>query len=364
MRSLPWGGHSAPLPYHLSVSHAPSHPADLRRRPAVAAIVRDWRRLTGGRAKPDAKRRTLVACSGGADSSALALALAAATPHLVIGHILHDLRPREEAEADARAAGELAARLNLPFRRASVGVRGGPGNTEAKARRARYAALDALAEEERCEFIAVGHHANDQAETVLMGLLRGSGPRGLSGARPMRELHHATVVRPMLGITRSQAQAICDAAGWSWREDLTNADPSLLRGAVRHGLLPAAERLRPGASLRIARAALLLGDAAGLIADRVEEVRASGRLRAGAHEWMREALRRERGIVLGELLRDLARSAGGLGLDAMGSRALDAPLRAIADDRVQPREFLLGPLTISVRARTVRVGLTGAPTCG
>lgn len=305
----------------------------------------------------------MIGCSGGADSSALVLTLASASRGLVVGHVLHDLRPREQAEADCRAAQELAARMGLPFVRAEVAVRAGRGNMEARARGARYAALDRMAREAGCPYVAVGHHRDDQAETLVMALLRGAGAHGLAGVAESRALAHSTLVRPMLGVSREDCRRVCQEAGWAWREDLTNADSSLLRAAVRHRLLPEAERLRPGAAGRMARTSGLLRDAAMLVQERAEGVWAGGSVRLGAHrgEWDREQLSKERPVVVGELLRTAARRLGnGRGLDRLGSRGLETVVRAIADAERRPREFVVGGVRVTVRARVVELEGSGA----
>lgn len=219
-------------------------------------VIRCWRALSGGARVRDHERRTLVACSAGADSSALALCLASATANLVIAHVLHDLRPADEARADLETARALAASLALPFAGASVGCRSKPGNPEAVARRERYAALVALAREHACPFIATAHHADDQLETLLMRLVRGAGPRGLSGIAPTRRLASGvTLLRPMLDITRAEAEAICRDAGVEWAVDATNADRSRLRAALRHNVIPALRAIAPGIASTAGRVA-------------------------------------------------------------------------------------------------------------
>ena len=106
---------------------------------AVARIVRSWRELTGGtsRAIPGVDRRTLIACSAGADSSALVLALSSATREIAVAHVVHDLRAPADAEADLEAASDLAATLNLPFVQTGIQRAAEGGNAGGRARRAR-----------------------------------------------------------------------------------------------------------------------------------------------------------------------------------------------------------------------------------
>ncbi|MEX2219907.1 MAG: tRNA lysidine(34) synthetase TilS [Phycisphaerales bacterium] len=332
----------------------------------VRSVVAEWRRLTGGRGVADPDRRTLVACSGGGDSSGLVLALAAGVSRpgerLVIGHIVHDLRPEAEALADRDSAEALAGRLGVPFTSGRIAVRGLRGNAEGNARRARYAALAGLAEEHGCRFVATAHHAGDQLETVLMGLLRGAGPRGLGGVAARRRGHAGgpAVIRPALGVTRDALRALCRAAGWAWREDATNADVSRLRAAVRARVSPALESLRPGAAARVARSAALLKDAAAVVDDRVRALlaEASG---AGTPRlaWERGRLRGERGIVVGGLVRAAAaRLRGGRGRDRLGGRVLEPVVRAVRSRSTEPKVFVLSGVEVRVDAHRVEIGRT------
>jgi tRNA(Ile)-lysidine synthase len=163
-----------------------------RRDRTVRTVSRAWRELTGGLTRGrDSQRRTLIACSGGADSSGLAIALASAVSkprmQFVVAHVVHDMRAEDEALADRDATKGLAARLGLEFVESRVRLRGLSGNAEAVARRLRYAALKQLAEDHGCGFIATAHQADDQLETMLMKLIRGAGPRGLAGVAPSRD---------------------------------------------------------------------------------------------------------------------------------------------------------------------------------
>lgn len=181
--------------------------------------------------------RVLVAVSGGPDSVALlhALHLLAAPDALSlhVAHVHHGLRP--EADQDAAFVEELAGRFGLPVSvdRVTVALGGGRSPEEA-ARLARYRALERRATLIGAGRIAVGHTADDQAETVLMRLLQGAGPLGLAGIPPVR----GRVVRPLLEATRAMVLAHLHAYGLPWIEDATNADPKFLRNRLRHDLLP------------------------------------------------------------------------------------------------------------------------------
>lgn len=157
--------------------------------------------------------------SGGADSLAL-LVLARLAGHSVTAwHVDHGLRPGSGAEADVVA--DVARRVGAECRTVRVEVAAGP-NLEARARQARYAALP--------EHVATGHTADDQAETVLLNLMRGSSS-GLAAMAPGPR-------HPLLGVRRADTMAVCAAAGIEPVTDPTNVDPRFRRNRVRHELLP------------------------------------------------------------------------------------------------------------------------------
>lgn len=334
-----------------------------RRDPAVAQIIRTWRALTGGSARrADDRRRTLLACSAGADSSALVLALAAAVSRpariFVLAHIVHDLRPPVEAAADRDAAASLAAALGLPFAEAAIRVRDAGGNAEGVARRLRYEQLEAMAAQHGCPFIATAHHADDQLETLLMGLIRGAGPDGLRGVALFRPSPHGThrIIRPMLSVPHAEAERICRDAGWRWQEDLTNLDTTRLRAAVRHLVTPELRAIRPDIARRAARSACLLGDAAGLVHDRVLQLWAKREDTGGGVVWRRDVLRAERPIVLGALLRHaLQRLRGSTGRDRLTFRRLEPVIGAIRTPSGELKSFELAGAAIEVSAGRVVV---------
>lgn len=318
-----------------------------------------WRRLTGGTDRDEAK--TLIACSGGADSTALLLALTLATRRLVVVHIVHDLRSRADALADRDAVRRIADRLHLPFVEAEVHVADAPGNKEANARRERYLALAELARGSDCGFVATAHHADDQLETLLMALLRGSGPRGLRGIAPKRTLHtppplhSVTLIRPMLDVTRAEARAACTAAGVTWREDVTNADTTRLRAALRASVIPKLTSLRPESPRCAARTAELLRGALPIIDERIESVFGDD------NQWNRSALRGESAFVVGAGLRRAAtRLLEGRHADRLSSRLITDAARAIRDDSTEPRRYVW-PGNIELRVTAHNVELTVAP---
>jgi tRNA(Ile)-lysidine synthase len=180
------------------------------------------------------------------DSSALALIFAEARLRALFPggiealHVRHGLRGKE-SDDDARAVRELCARTNLPLREIDAPVARGPG-LEARARGARYGALREAAPR---SVLATAHHRGDQAETVVMRLLRGARARGLSGVHPWRD---DGIWRPLLGLDRSELEEVCLRDGWVPRFDSSNADRAFHRNRIRLDLLPAWERETPGIS--------------------------------------------------------------------------------------------------------------------
>lgn len=199
--------------------------------------------------------RILVALSGGPDSTALLAALAALRDagRLLEVHALHvDHGLRAGSAADGAFCDALCLRLRVPFDR--VAVRVDPGNVQARARRARYRALREAAARLGANRIATGHTRADQAETVILRLLRGAGARGLAAIPPRR----GPVVRPLIDRSRAEILAFLADAGLPFLEDPTNATPRFLRNRVRNEILPLLERLNPSLERALARTADLL----------------------------------------------------------------------------------------------------------
>ena len=208
----------------------------------------------------------LVGCSGGADSLALAAACAFEAPRagLRAGAVTvdHGLQPGS-ADRAAALAGRLTKLGLAPVEVAVVTV-GSAGGPEAAARAARYAALNAAADRLDAVAVLLGHTRDDQAETVLLGLARGSGPRSLAGMAPVSA--DGRYRRPLLGVDRATTAAACAAEGLPVWDDPHNSDPAFARVRVRRDVLPALTRaLGPGVPEALARTAdLFREDAAAL----------------------------------------------------------------------------------------------------
>jgi tRNA(Ile)-lysidine synthase len=244
--------------------------------PAVAAV-----RLAVRRALADLPPGVMVlaACSGGADSLALAAALAFEAPRSEGGRpaggvtIDHGL---QEGSADrATTVVRVLADLGLDPAGSVAVVVGDRGGLENAAREARYAALDEAAVRLRAAAVLLGHTRDDQAETVLLGLARGSGARSLAGMPPSFTRRYAKAdadadaedgqevryVRPLLDLDRATTRRACEAMGLDPWDDPHNDDPAFTRVRVRHGALPALEKaLGPGITEALARTARMLRD--------------------------------------------------------------------------------------------------------
>ena len=230
----------------------PSAQPPAEHRPRLTPPIADVRRAVRA-ALPDSGL-VLVALSGGADSLALAAATAFEAPRKGIraGAVIVDHGLQDASAEVAAAASAIARDLRLDpvlVRRVEVAGEGGP---EASAREARYAALDAAAVETDAALVLLGHTLDDQAETVLLGLARGSGTASLSGmaARVGR------YARPLLGIRRATTRQACLDAGLAPWHDPHNADPAYARVRVRERVLPVLEaELGPGVAAALARTA-------------------------------------------------------------------------------------------------------------
>jgi tRNA(Ile)-lysidine synthase len=246
-------------------------------RPKLSAFARsllsEWER----RLWPASAGGVVVAVSGGADSTALLLALCELREagrlglSVTVAHFNHELRGAESAE-DARWVAETARThgLEVVVGKADVKGRAAGGNLEQAARRARYECLYEAAQERGAWAVLAGHTLDDQAETVLLRLARGSGPDGLRAMAAERELVEGRagvlLLRPLLSWARRiDTEEYCRARGVGPRRDEMNEDESFARVRVRKRLLPLLETLNPRAVEALARTAELLADDARVL---------------------------------------------------------------------------------------------------
>lgn len=233
-------------------------------KPSLLTIAK--RALTG-EAKLEAGAALLAAVSGGPDSMALLHVLGRLSPKL--GFALHahgvDHGLRAEASRELDVAQAFAEHLGIPFGRSNVRVASG-GNLQARARAARFEALATAARIVGARTIATAHHADDRAETVLLRLMRGAGPRGLAVLPARASLggqDDLELVRPLLRARREDVLAHLSRHAIPSSTDPSNLDPRFLRVRVRRELMPLLEELAPGVALHLAALADQLAEAGG-----------------------------------------------------------------------------------------------------
>jgi len=260
---------------------------------------------------PGAPRSVVVGLSGGADSVALVHALASRERlRVTAAHLDHGLRP--ESREDAAFCRRLCRALGVPFRstRADVRARAARdgGGLEEAARDERRAFLEKVRAAEGADAVLLAHTRDDQAETVLMRLLRGSGSAGLGAMRARA----GAVLRPMLRVSRAEVLDHLAAHGLEWREDPTNADPAILRNRIRHELIPYLEqRFNPAVRDALARAASVLAEEADFLAGLGEGLPMGVEGGTAVLRW-RRAIASAHPAVARLMVRRAVREAGGL----------------------------------------------------
>jgi tRNA(Ile)-lysidine synthase len=318
--------------------------------PAVAAV-----RLAVRRCLADVgEAPVLVACSGGADSLALLAATvfeARRAPWHVVGVTVdHGLQAGSAERAD-RLVGQMARLGADETVSARVEVHASGQGVEAAAREARYAVLGEVAQRWGSGVVLLGHTLDDQAETVLLGLTRGSGGRSLAGMRPAFEVFR----RPLLQVTRAQTERACAAEDVAFWRDPHNEDPRFTRARVRHVVMPVLEQeLGPGVAPALARTADMLREDMAALDDLAQALRedmaTSEGLPVDRLTALVPALRRR-------ILRAAAVDAGAIDAELFRSHVL-----ALDDLVASPRGRevqLPGHVTATVDARVLRFGRTG-----
>jgi len=204
--------------------------------------------------------RVVAAVSGGPDSVCLLDILYQLKDdlgiELVVAHLDHGLRPDED-EAETRFVESLADSLQLPFETKNAGrnIAQREASLEERARHARYQFLEETLQKFSARKIAVGHNLNDQAETVLMRLIRGSGPSGLAGIPPLRD---EKIIRPLIEVSRNEIESYLEDRGLKYVTDASNLEPRFLRNRIRLKLLPLLQEYQP-------QIVNLLGQTAGIM---------------------------------------------------------------------------------------------------
>jgi tRNA(Ile)-lysidine synthase len=218
------------------------------RSPEVAKLRREVARASDRDGILMPGESIVLACSGGADSTAMLDACIRLAPPrgwtLHVVHVDHGLRQASAKDADHIEA--TCAKANIGFTRRSVEIEPGTG-IQARARDERYRALREIAADVGATVIATAHTADDQAETVLMRALSQATPKALSGI----DARGSDLARPLLGVWREQTRKYCEALGIPYFDDPSNQDPQFTRSRVRHEVLPAIESVFPAAKRRL-----------------------------------------------------------------------------------------------------------------
>ncbi|HRP64434.1 MAG TPA: tRNA lysidine(34) synthetase TilS [Thauera sp.] len=285
------------------------------------------------RAGLGAGQHLCCALSGGVDSVVLFEVLRRLQPvlgfQLSAAHVHHGLSPHADAWAQACAVRCAIAGVDLQVLRVTV-ERGQGEGLEAAARTARHAALDGVA----CDWLAFGHHQDDQAETLLLRLFRGAGVRGAAAMASLvaAQGRRRGRLRPLLALRRAQILAWAQRNGLCWVEDESNAELRFTRNALRHRVLPVVESLFPAAVPALARASANFAEADTLLA----ELAALDARACGGMPWRRPHLLALSPARQANLLRWQLRELGGQApsrarvdevLRQLGSTAADRPLR-------------------------------------
>ena len=313
-------------------------------------------------------QRLLVAVSGGGDSVALLRALLAIVSRagrrldLVVGHVQHHLRDSDgQGESDAEFVKALCERFDLPMDRMDLHLnknKSSQGNLEDTARRARYNAFGHMARRFSASVIACAHHSDDQLETILMRLMRGTSISGLSGMDWRRQLasnQPIWIVRPMLATDHAAALSYLEDLGQNWCEDRTNRDVSRLRARLRHEVLPVLASICPTIGCRVIGLTDHLRDAAHVIQEAIEEVSNQLQRTDRTVSIDRVMARALPPVILNGLLRKMLIGAGARP-DQLGRRALDPIVLAVHDDYGGCRRFdLSGGTRVTISRTTMAV---------
>lgn len=305
----------------------------------------------------------LVAVSGGCDSVALLRAMAALKTGgeggLCVAHFNHHLR--EAADDDERFVADLCRRLGLPCQVGHVSeetlTSRAKDGLEAAARVARYRFLQKTAGRVGARYVVTAHTADDQAETVLHRVLRGTGVRGLAGIQRVRPLGHATLIRPMLGIRRDELRQYLDALEQPFRDDASNFDVRFTRNRIRRRLLPWLQKHFNGEiGEALVRLGALAGEAQAVIDPFVEELfdRHVTADTPHAVTIQRQGLTRQPPYLVRELLMAVWRRQG-WPMQAMGWAQWEELRDMAASDSPPARRVLPAGIIVEVDSLALRI---------
>ncbi len=304
--------------------------------------------------------RLLVAVSGGADSVALLRLLCEVNRsdywgwRLVVGHVEHGIRG-EASVGDAEFVRGLAGELGVGF--VIKRLKLGKGASEGVARTGRMKAFSGMVKLKQCVGVVMGHHGDDQAETVVMRMMRGGGGAGLAGFGAESEVDGLRIFRPLLGVRRAALRGYLEKVGQDWREDASNGSGDYLRNRVRGELMPVMERMGEGVVEAIGRVAVLAGEMWEVMEGRVREVLEIGLIVRGKREIIlrREVLQKTEVAVCGEIVRVLVVLMGGTTEIADFERVREA-VRVVRGKAGGKVVEMGGGVVVSVGGGVVKVG--------
>ena len=290
-------------------------------------------------------RRVVIACSGGADSTALLLAASVISDRSdqvqdsrpLVVYVHHHLR--SEADQEAKDVATLSDRIGMPFRCVNIKPAEEKGSLAAAARSLRYSSLLEEASRVGAQAVLTAHHADDQLETVLMSLARGAGVAGISGMSQKRMLRSdrtegIMLVRPLLHVTHQILCEYCSLAQVPWSEDASNLDPQSPRIRVRSEVTPVLESIWPGTSRRSSITAEVLEQAALALEEKVAHIFGPPEVT----RWARSTLACHPRVLVGMGLQRAARHLG-IAPDSVCQRQMLPAADAIRDDVDRPRQF-------------------------
>ena len=308
----------------------------------------------------------LIGCSGGADSTALSVLMAALArrrhPRItspVLMHVDHGLR--SESSRQAEQVRRLASRIGVDVRTMSLDMNPDLADLSATARRLRYAALHDVASELGCSHVACAHHAEDRFETIIHGLCRGVGTEALSNPRWCRQMDSVTLVRPFLGVSRLELRDFCHSLDLEFFDDPSNEDLTTMRGSLRDSVLPPLEERWPGASCR-ASAAI---DRLSVAADSLER-ELSGILSKVPDEHLDLSTidNDDPGFIAALVRKWILRYACSRGhdlRDRLASSLFEDIARAVGDQVQRPRSFeCAAELVVQLRGKSLVIHLIGS----
>ena len=347
----------------MTAVHPSSHDSELllaaSRHPLAAELERGLVRRCG--VTVDAG--LLIGCSGGADSTALAVLLTAlarrrrsAVSLPVLLHVDHGIRA--DSAAQSEQVGRLASRLGVNLRTVNLEMDRGQADLCARARRLRYSALHESATLLGLTHVVCAHHAEDRLETIIHGLCRGVGPDALANPRWCRPLGDLQLIRPLLAVSRVDLREFCEGLGLDFFDDPTNLDQETMRGSLRSSVIPHLEERWPGAARRASAAVDRFS-----VAARSLEREISRRLANGFPDRLdlSDALSESPGFMAALIrhwILGFARERGCDLQDRLPASFFDELERAVGDEETRPRTFdCAGVVTVLLRGCSLELGV-------